>query len=132
MITDVNDEDAVTAHSGALQASLKLLKSAYTHIRIIVISPTFCMVSNPGGGDPTPCSITNTGYGMLADYMVAGKNIAVYKNITFLDNYYAMGINKDNYKEYLEPDLLLPNARTRQTIAKRIAKVLTPSEWATE
>ncbi len=123
MITDPADPVNTAAFTGALNSSISLIKEAYPHIRIIVLSPTYCEVEQDGklvGGDTA-----NTGYGILADYMVAAKAIAVESNITFLDNYYGVDINSDTADQYLEKNHIHPNAAGRKMIAQRIADLLT-------
>ncbi len=122
MITDPADPVNTAAFTGALNSSIALIKEAYPHIRIIVLSPTYCEVEHEGklqGGD-----IANTGYGILADYMVAEKAICVESNVTFLDNYYGVDINSDTADKYLEKNRVAPNAAGRKLIAQRIVDLL--------
>ena len=129
LITDVADPNNISAYTGSLKSSIEAIQEAYPHIRIIVMAPTFCLVEQ--NGQLVNCDVTNTGYGMLADYMVAGKSIAVELNVTYLDNYYGVKINAENYKDYLEENIY-PNADGRKMIAERLAKVLNKSQTAAE
>ncbi len=129
LITDVADPNNISAYTGSLKSSIEAIQEAYPHIRIIVMAPTFCLVEQ--NGQLVNCDVTNTGYGMLADYMVAGKSIAVELNVTYLDNYYGVKINAENYKDYLEENIY-PNADGRKMIAERLAKVLNKSQTASE
>lgn len=122
LITDPNDPVNTAAFTGALNSSIGLIKEAYPHIRIVVMSPTYCEIEQDG--KLTGCDIANTGYGILADYMVAGKAIAVEDNVTFLDNYYGMDINSDTADQYLEKNHVHPNAAGRKLIAQRIVDLL--------
>lgn len=124
LITDVADPNNISAYTGSLKSSIEAIQEAYPHIRIIVMAPTFCLVEQ--NGQLVNCDVTNTGYGMLADYMVAGKSIAVELNVTYLDNYYGVRINAENYKKYLEENIY-PNVEGRKMIAERLAKVLNKS-----
>lgn len=121
LITDVADPNSISAYSGALKSSIEAIQEAYPHIRIIVMSPTFCRVEQDGS--VVNCDVTNTGYGMLADYMVAAKSIAVELNVSYLDNYYGVKINAETYKDYLE-DNIHPNEAGRKLIAERLADVI--------
>ena len=129
LITDVADPNNISAYTGSLKSSIEAIQEAYPHIRIIVMAPTFCLVEQ--NGQLVNCDVTNTGYGMLADYMVAGKSIAVELNVTYLDNYYGVKINAENYKDYLEENIY-PNADGRKMIAERLAKVLNKSQTPVE
>lgn len=129
LITDVADSNNISAYTGSLKSSIEAIQEAYPHIRIIVMAPTFCLVEQ--NGQLVNCDVTNTGYGMLADYMVAGKSIAVELNVTYLDNYYGVKINAENYKDYLEENIY-PNADGRKMIAERLAKVLNKSQTPVE
>ena len=121
LITDVADPNNISAYTGSLKSSIEAIQEAYPHIRIVVMAPTFCLVDQ--NGKTVNCDVTNTGYGMLADYMVAGKSIAVELNVTYLDNYYGVKINAENFKNYLE-DNIHPNEEGRKMIADRLAEVL--------
>lgn len=121
LITDVADANSISAYSGSLKSSIEAIQEAYPHIHIVVMSPTFCLVDQDG--KTVNCDVTNTGYGMLADYMVAAKAIAVELNVSYLDNYYGVKINAQTYKDYLE-DNIHPNETGRKLIAERLAEVI--------
>jgi len=121
LITDVADPNNISAYTGSLKSSIEAIQEAYPHIRIVVMAPTFCLIEQDG--KTLNCDVTNTGYGMLGDYMVAGKSIAVELNVTYLDNYYGVKINAENFKNYLE-DNTHPNEAGRKMIADRLAEVL--------
>ena len=121
LITDVADPNNISAYTGSLKSSIEAIQEAYPHIRIVVMAPTFCLIEQDG--KTLNCDVTNTGYGMLGDYMVAGKSIAVELNVTYLDNYYGVKINAENFKNYLE-DNTHPNEVGRKMIADRLAEVL--------
>ena len=121
LITDVADPNNISAYTGSLKSSIEAIQEAYPHIRIVVMAPTFCLIEQDGKA--LNCDVTNTGYGMLGDYMVAGKSIAVELNVTYLDNYYGVKINAENFKNYLE-DNTHPNEVGRKMIADRLAEVL--------
>ncbi|MDD2972477.1 MAG: SGNH/GDSL hydrolase family protein [Lachnospiraceae bacterium] len=121
-ITDPADPMNTVAYSGALNASLQLLKETYPHIRVVVTAPTFCMVEKDGtraGAD-----VTDMGYGRLPDYMVAAKAICVDSNITFIDNYYGTEISESTVDKYLEKDEIHLNAAGRKLIAERFADLV--------
>lgn len=129
-ITDPADPVNTVAYTGALNASIALIKEAYPHIRIVVMAPTYCEVEQDG--KLTGCDKVDTGYGILADYMVAAKAIAVESNVTFLDNYYGVDINEDTSDKYLESNRIHPNADGRKLVAQRLVDLLTKESVATE
>lgn len=127
LITNTADMNDIASYSGALKSSIEVIQKAYPHIRIVVMSPTFCLLEQDG--KLVNCDVANTGYGILADYMVAEKAIAVDTNVTFLDNYFGVKINANTYKEYME-DNVHPNEAGRKMIANRVATVLTKENAA--
>lgn len=122
LTTDINDPNSQASYTGALKSAIESIQSAYPHIRIVVVSPTFCFVED-ADGNLTGADLTNTKYGTLADYMIGAKNIAVMTNVSFLDNYYGVPINATNAEKYLEENIY-PNKEMRTFIAERIVKVL--------
>lgn len=122
MVTDPADDSNTAAYSGALNASLKLLKETYPHIRVVVTAPTFCMVEQDG--EKKGCDVTDTGFGKLPEYMIASKAICVDSNVTFIDNYYGLEISEHTVKDYLESDEIHPNAEGRKLIAERFVDLI--------
>lgn len=121
-ITDPANPMNTVAYSGALNASLQLLKETYPHIRVVVTAPTYCMVEQ--NGKSVGCDITDMGFGRLPDYMVAAKAICVDSNITFLDNYYGLEISEGTVDKYLESDMIHPNGEGRKLIAQRFVDLI--------
>lgn len=118
MITDPADFGKIDTYSGALQAACLKIREAYPHIRIIAVSPTYCLTEDGSDSDSL-----NTGYGFLPDYMIAAKNIAVMNNVSYLDNYYGSAIHALSYEDLLENDIH-PNEEGRSIIAARIADMI--------
>lgn len=122
-ITHLGVEDDKTAYTGSLYATVTMLQEKYPNLQIIVASPTYCFVD--ANDDSTGCDTTDTGEGMLADYMVAAKNIAVMLNVSYMDNYYGIGMNLETAAEkYLEDNMQHPNANARKIIADRITEFI--------
>ncbi len=121
-ITDVLEANAQFTYTGAYKSAIEAIQFSYPHIRILLVSPNFCML-NDNDGNLVASNVTNTTFGTLTNYMVAAKNIAVMKSVSFLDNCYGLPITVDNYKEYLE-DGRYPNETTRTMIADRIIDML--------
>ncbi|NTV78918.1 MAG: SGNH/GDSL hydrolase family protein, partial [Clostridiales bacterium] len=123
LVSNPGDAKDIASYSGALSQGINLLQEAYPHIRILFVSPNYCMTTDENG-EPVSSDLYSNAYGRLVDYMIAGKNVAVEYNFNFLDNYWGLGINSANYKEYLEDNELYPNAAGRTLVAQRIANVI--------
>lgn len=122
-ITHLGVEDDKTAYTGSLYATVTMLQEKYPNLQIIIASPTYCYVD--ANDDSTGCDTTDTGEGMLADYMVAAKNIAVMLNVSYMDNYYGIGMNLETAADkYLEDNMQHPNAAARKIIADRITEFI--------
>lgn len=81
---------------GALRSGIKKLKETYPQAMIILITPSFCTYfsygteSNGEEGEP------------LTAYVDAVINVANAENVFSINNYTGLGINADNYEDYLE------------------------------
>ncbi|MFI3176767.1 MAG: hypothetical protein R3Y67_04630 [Eubacteriales bacterium] len=126
LITDIMNEASFGSYSGSHLCAIAAIKDAYPHIQIVISSPMFCVFEDEDGS-LLGSDLTNTGYGKLSDYMVAAKYISVQTSVTYLDNFYGMPANADNYEDYLI-DGMYPNEESRTLIAERIANVLQSSD----
>lgn len=125
IITSPYDLTDVGTCSGSLTQSLTMLRETYPHIRIFVLSPAFaCKVGENGEYLLGSMERTPQNNYVLADYMIAYKNVAVENAVSFIDNYGGT-VTEDNYKEYLSDHILL-NEKGRELVAQRIAKALAP------
>lgn len=129
-ITDPANHNNITAYSGALQESIRLIQEEYPHIRIIAVSPSFCVVEDEDG-KPNGSDTYNTGHGILANYMIAAKTISVWSNVSYIDNIFGLPISIETSEDYLE-NHIHPNASTRTFIAQRIADMIKISVDLTE
>ncbi len=121
----------IASYSGAIASGVSLLQEAYPHIRIVFVSPNYCMTTDENGASVSSDLYSND-YGRLVDYMIAAKNVAVEYNFTFLDNYWGLGINSANYEDYLEDNYLYPNGAGRTLVAQRIAEIIGVSDTQTD
>lgn len=123
IVTNPEDMNDFTTYSGSLSATIENLAKAYPHMKIILMSPTFCAITDEKTGEVTGSDMLDTGYGTLATYMIAAKNIAVMSGVSYLDNIYGIPISSANYKEYLEENNF-PNQKTREIVADRITQLI--------
>lgn len=114
-----------TVYTEALAQGIDWIRSAYPHIQFIVMSPTFCCYPEDDGTYSAGDTRKNAADATLAHYMISAKNIAVQKNVTFLDNYWGINIHADNASEYLTESSTYPNAKGRQMIANKLATTIT-------
>ena len=119
LLSSPYDDTLPVTCCGCLYQSVKLLKEAFPHIRIIISSPYFCYVEDENG-EQQDSGMLDMGQGSLADYMIAYKNIAVGAGVSYIDNYYGT-VTPENYEQYLEDDKEHLNEAGRNAIAERIA-----------
>lgn len=126
IITSPYDLSDIGTCTGSLGQALDLLTEAYPHIRIIVLSPTFaCMPDENGVYQLGSTTRTKQNEYVLSDYMIAYKNVAAERGVTFIDHYNGT-ITEGNYKEYLS-DYILLNDKGRKAVADRIIRLLKQS-----
>lgn len=101
---------------GALRYSLRLLQKTYPKMRIVVMSPTYCVL-----GDGKQCYNTKYGEGgYLDEYVALEKQIAEEFGVEWIDAYHHSGIREDNASEYL-PDNLHLNAAGHKLLGEFLA-----------
>ena len=127
LVSNPGDTKDIASYSGSIASGISLLQEAYPHIRIVFVSPNYCMTTDENG-ESVSSDLYSNDYGRLVDYMIAAKNVAVEYNFTFLDNYWGLGINSANYEDYLEDNYLYPNGAGRTLIAQRIAEIVGVSD----
>lgn len=118
--TDVTNEKAVCAMTGALYTGIDVIHEAYPHIRFVVISPTFCFYDE-GNGTLSPGDLRRVGASdeNLGGYVVALRAMCEMIGTSFLDMYFGIPLNADNAQEYLV-DSIHANDNTRSLIADKV------------
>ncbi|MBQ7943845.1 MAG: SGNH/GDSL hydrolase family protein [Lachnospiraceae bacterium] len=114
-----------TIYTEALAQGIDWIRMAYPHIQFIVMSPTFCCYPEEDGTYSAGDTRKNDVDATLANYMIAAKNIAVQKNVTFLDNYWGIDIHAGNADAYLTESSTYPNADGRKMIADKLTTTIT-------
>lgn len=111
----------IQTFAGNMDASLELLRSAFPHIRIIVMSPTYAYYVDENGEYISSDIHKSTGYS-LSTYAGNLERIAYLHSISYLDNIYGT-VNEENAGDYLEDHLHL-NAAGRKKLAERFVYAL--------
>ena len=124
---DPNALYAEITYTGALRSGVKAIQEAYPHIRIVVMSHTFCHSIDENGnfqnGDRT-----DLGHGTLSHYLQKELDATMDVSVSFIDNFYG-SINEDNYLDYMT-DYIHFNDAGRELLAQRFADCLFPQETA--
>jgi lysophospholipase L1-like esterase len=120
MFNDENPTDIQT-FTGNLEAGIELLKSAFPHIRIIVMSPPYAFALDEDG-NYVSSDIQRYGQDVLSTYVIRQGFIAYDNGLTFIDNLYGT-FNEDNAAEYLTDNLHL-NIAGRKLVARRFTEAL--------
>ncbi len=111
----------IQTYAGNLDASLELLRSAFPHLRIIVLSPTYAYYVEEDGSYISSDIHKSNGYS-LSTYAGNLERIAYLHSVSYLDNIYGT-VNENNADNYLEDHLHL-NAAGRQKLAERFVYAL--------
>ncbi|MBE5875497.1 MAG: SGNH/GDSL hydrolase family protein [Lachnospiraceae bacterium] len=114
-----------TVYTEALAQGIDWIRNAYPHIQFVVMSPTFCCYPEEDGTFSAGDTRKNDANATLANYMIAAKNIAVQKNVTYLDNYWGINIHAGNADSYLTESSTYPNSEGRKMIADKLITTIT-------
>lgn len=118
--------DEIT-YTGALRAGVKAIQEAYPHIRIIVMSHTFCHSIGEDGNFQNGDRV-DLGHGTLSHYLQKELDATMDMGVSFIDNFYG-SINEDNYLDYMT-DYIHLNDAGRELLAQRFADCIFPPEEA--
>lgn len=125
---DPNAPYAEITYTGALRSGVKAIQEAYPHIRIVVMSHTFCHSIDENGnfqnGDRA-----DLGHGTLSHYLQKELDATMDVSVSFIDNFYG-SVNEDNYLDYMT-DYIHFNDAGRELLAQRFADCLFPSAKST-
>lgn len=125
IMTNVNNLSASNSYSGALILGVQKLQEAYPHLRIAVVSPTFCFYDE-GNGTLTGGDIRRVGEteDHLAGYISAIASACVDPlYITFLDCYLGSSLNVQTAQQYMD-DAIHVKPVIRKEIADKIVDFL--------
>lgn len=120
---DPNAPYSTITYTGALRAGVKAIQEAYPHIRIVVMSHTFCHVINEEGNFENGDRV-DLGNGTLSHYLQKELDAANDCGISLIDNFYG-SINEDNYLDYMT-DYIHFNDAGRELLARRFVECIFP------
>ena len=93
VIDNANNRYDCNTFIGAFRYSVEKLLTTYPHLQIYVSLPTYCEYST---GEPYPEDHTNTLGKYVREYVDALRNAATEYNLSVIDCFYGLGINKFN------------------------------------
>ena len=120
---DPNDPYAIITYTGALRAGITAIQEAYPHIRIVVMSHTFCHNINEDGNFENGDRV-DLGHGTLSHYLQKELDAASECGVSFIDNFYG-SVNEDNYLDYMT-DYIHFNDAGRELVASRFVQCIFP------
>lgn len=109
-----DDPYDIHSYAGAFRTSIETLREACPDVRILLNTPNFTILFE--NGTQYRFDQTHT----LSDYADALIAISGEMDVAVLDNFNELGINADNFHNYLS-DECHPNELTRYLIGQRIA-----------
>ena len=120
--------DTIT-YTGALRSGIESIQQVYPHIRIVIMSHTFCHSIDENGnfqnGDRA-----DLGHGTLSHYFQKELDVTMDCSVSFIDNFYG-SINEDNYLEYMT-DYIHFNDAGRELLANRFVQCIFPDLASSE
>ncbi|MDL2301551.1 SGNH/GDSL hydrolase family protein [Lachnospiraceae bacterium OttesenSCG-928-D06] len=120
-ITNVENSYDVYTFEGALRRSIETLQKQYSHLRILLVTPTY----NWMVGMEKTCEEWNSGYGYLKDYVEVEIRLAEEYGIEVIDLYHDF-YPKEQWEDWqlYTTDGIHPNEAGRNKIADYIASFL--------
>ena len=122
---DPNHPDNPQTYTGALRSGIQAIQEAWPHIRIVVMSHTFCHNVNEEGNFQNGDRV-DLGNGTLSHYLQKELDTTSELGVSFIDNFYG-SINEDNYLDYMT-DYIHFNDAGRELLATRFAECIFPKE----
>ena len=122
---DPNHPDNPQTYTGALRSGIQAIQEAWPHIRIVVMSHTFCHNVNEEGNFENGDRV-DLGNGTLSHYLQKELDTTSELGVSFIDNFYG-SINEDNYLDYMT-DYNHFNDAGRELLATRFAECIFPKE----
>lgn len=123
---DPNHPDNPQTYTGALRSGIQAIQEAWPHIRIVVMSHTFCHNVNEEGNFENGDRV-DLGNGTLSHYLQKELDTTTSElGVSFIDNFYG-SINEDNYLDYMT-DYIHFNDAGRELLATRFAECIFPKE----
>ena len=121
---DPNAPHSIVTYTGALRAGIEAIQEAYPHIRIVVMSHTFCHNVNEEGNFENGDRV-DLGHGTLSHYLQKELDATSDCGVSFIDNFYG-SVNEDNYLDYMT-DYIHFNDAGRELLADRFVQCIFPN-----
>ncbi|MCR5717067.1 MAG: SGNH/GDSL hydrolase family protein [Lachnospiraceae bacterium] len=123
-LSDPGDPYSVLTFEGAMRLSIEHLQQTYPGMQIILVSPTYCKLTDT----KEPFTETDFGYGTVEDFYALEQRLAAEYDLPLIDVLHGAGINEENVKELTEDGLHL-NAEGRDLygtyLGAEVAKLIT-------
>ena len=118
-----NDDDpmSITNYLGAFNTTIDMLQETFPHIRIIVMSPTYCY-GVLGDGSYISSDIQSYGNEFLSTFSIKLSEAAYQQSVSFVDNLYGT-IHENIASDYLSTNINL-NEKGRKLVAQRLAEAI--------
>ena len=126
---DPNAPYDIVTYTGALRSGITAIQEAYPHIRIVVMSHTFCFNINEEGNYENGDRV-DLGNGTLSHYLQKELDATLDCSVSFIDNFYG-SVNEDNYLDYMI-DYIHYNDAGRELLANRFVQCILPDLADTE
>lgn len=126
---DPGDPNNPQTYTGALRSGIQAIQEAWPHIRIVVMSHTFCHNINAEGNFENGDRV-DLGHGTLSHYLQKELDTTSELGVSFIDNFYG-SINEDNYLDYMT-DYIHFNDAGRELLADRFVTCIFPKLKAAE
>lgn len=110
-----DDPFDTTTYTGAIRTAVARIKEKSANSQIILCTPTFTGYALNESDNPTDIHLQN--------YVDAVISLGVELEVDVVDNYNTLGIDAQNYTEYL-PDLVHPTEEGRFMIAGHIIEII--------
>lgn len=120
---DPNAPNDIITYTGALRTGIRAIQDAYPHIRIAVMSHTFCHTINDEGNFENGDRV-DLGHGTLSHYLQKELDATSDCGVSFIDNFYG-SVNEDNYLDYMT-DYIHFNDAGRELLADRFVECIFP------
>lgn len=126
-IDNPNNSKDINSYAGAIRYSIEKILTAYPHIKIFLCTPIYRVMLNDSthaveGDSDTAVNVNGK---KLTDFIEKLKQVSLEYHLTYIDNYYGLGMNRTNWLYYFKnTDGTHPIITGIHLIAEHMAQVL--------
>ena len=126
-IDNSNNSKDINSYAGAIRYSIEKILTAYPHIKIFLCTPIYRVMLNDSthaieGDSDTAVNVNGK---KLTDFIEKLKQVSLEYHLTYIDNYYGLGMNRTNWLYYFKnTDGTHPIITGIHLIAEHMAQVL--------